>query len=128
MRLAESEGLLRSKVLELERSNEELQQFAYVCSHDLQEPLRVISNYTQLLSKRYHGQLDEKADMFIGFAVDAAKRMQDLINDLLSYSRLQTKAKNVSDVDCNQIVGMALANLEILLAETALSSTTMHCP
>ena len=117
--LAESEGLLRSKVLELERSNEELQQFAYVCSHDLQEPLRVISNYTQLLSKRYHGQLDDKADMFIGFAVDAAKRMQDLINDLLSYSRLQTKAKNVSDVDCNQIVGMALANLEILLAETS---------
>ncbi len=116
--LAESEGLLRSKVLELERSNEELQQFAYVCSHDLQEPLRVISNYTQLLSKRYHGQLDEKADMFIGFAVDAAKRMQVLINDLLSYSRLQTNTTNLSDVDCNQIVSMALANLEILMAET----------
>jgi len=116
--LAASEELLRSKVLELERSNEELQQFAYVCSHDLQEPLRVISNYTQLLSKRYTGQLDDKADMFIAFAVDAAKRMQELINDLLAYSRLQTKAQNLSDVDCNQVVKRALANLEISLTET----------
>ena len=105
-------------MLELERSNEELQQFAYVCSHDLQEPLRVISNYTQLLSRRYKGQLDDKADMFIGFVVDAAKRMQDLINDLLAYSRLQTKAQNVGAVDCTQVVNMALANLEILLTET----------
>ena len=116
--LAASEALLRSKVMQLERSNEELQQFAYVCSHDLQEPLRVISNYTQLLSKRYHRQLDEKADLFIGFAVDASKRMQDLINDLLAYSRLQTRERKFSPVDCNNVVQMALANLEILMTET----------
>jgi len=116
--LAASEELLRSKVMELERSNEELQQFAYVCSHDLQEPLRVISNYTQLLSKRYSGQLDAKADLFISFAVDASKRMQILINDLLAYSRLQTREKKIGPVDCNTVLKMALANLEILLTET----------
>jgi len=103
--------------LELERSNEELQQFAYVCSHDLQEPLRVISNYTQLLSKRYSGQLDEKADQFITFAVEASKRMQVLINDLLAYSRLQTKVRSVNAIDCKRVVQMALANLEILVSE-----------
>ena len=115
--LAASEELLRSKVMELERSNEELQQFAYVCSHDLQEPLRVISNYTQLLSKRYSGQLDEKADQFINFAVEASKRMQILINDLLAYSRLQTKVRSVNEIDCTKVVQMALANLEILVSE-----------
>ncbi len=121
--LAASEELLRSKVMELERSNEELQQFAYVCSHDLQEPLRVIANYTQLLSRRYKGQIDDKADTFIAFAVDASKRMQDLINDLLAYSRLQTIVRSFDSVNCMQVVEMALANLEILLTETG---ATVH--
>jgi light-regulated signal transduction histidine kinase (bacteriophytochrome) len=116
--LAASEKLLHSKMLELQRSNEELQQFAYICSHDLQEPLRVVANYTQLLSKRYKGKLDDKADQFIGFAVDAAKRMQDLINDLLAYSRLQTRDAALGLVDCSQVVKMALANLEMVLMET----------
>jgi len=124
LELAESESILNSKVMELERSNEELQQFAYICSHDLQEPLRVISNYTQLLSKRYKGTLDEKADLFIGFAVDAAKRMQDLINDLLLYSRLQTKEQVFSTVNCSDVVDMALANLQLVIAESA---ATINC-
>jgi PAS domain S-box-containing protein len=115
--LADSEQILGSKVRELEESNEELQQFAYVCSHDLQEPLRVISNYTQLLAKRYKGQLDEKADKFIGFTVDAAKRMQDLINALLEYSRLQRNETPSTSVDCSQVVQMALANLGMIVEE-----------
>jgi PAS domain S-box-containing protein len=121
--LAASEQVLGSKVKELEDSNEELQQFAYVCSHDLQEPLRVISNYTQLLAKRYQGQLDEKADKFIGFTVDAAKRMQDLINALLEYSRLQRNEIRSTSVDCSLVVEMALANLRIVIEETGATVT-----
>ncbi len=114
-----AEALLQDKMLELQRSNEDLQQFAYVCSHDLQEPLRVISNYTQLLAKRYTGRmLDESANEFIEFVVDATKRMQELINDLLLYSRVHTKAQEFKDTDCSSIVDMALANLEIAIRES----------
>jgi PAS domain S-box-containing protein len=112
-----NEGLLRDKVLELQRSNDELQQFAYVCSHDLQEPLRVIANYTQLLAKRYKGSLDESADDFIEFIVDATKRMQELINDLLVYSRVQTQGQEFNDTDCSVVVQMALANLKVAVEE-----------
>ncbi|MFA6209786.1 MAG: ATP-binding protein [Candidatus Obscuribacterales bacterium] len=113
-----SEAILQEKLLELQRSNEDLQQFAYVCSHDLQEPLRVISNYTQLLARRYSDQLDQDAKEFIEFTVDATKRMQELINDLLLYSRVDTKGKEFVSTDCNQIVAMAMANLKVAIDES----------
>ncbi|MBA3994392.1 MAG: PAS domain-containing sensor histidine kinase [Cyanobacteria bacterium DS2.3.42] len=113
-----AEELLQEKLLELERSNEDLQQFAYVCSHDLQEPLRVISNYTQLLAKRYMGKtLDEDAHEFIDFTLDATKRMHQLINDLLLYSRVETKGRGFVTVDMNEIVEMALSNLSVAIQE-----------
>lgn len=113
-----AEELLREKVTELQRSNEDLQQFAYVCSHDLQEPLRVIANYTQLIAKRYQGSLDDKGNQFFGFIVDATKRMQGLINDLLLYSRVQTRQQEFRDANCTEAVRAALANLKVAVQET----------
>lgn len=114
-----SEALLQEKLLELQRSNEDLQQFAYVCSHDLQEPLRVISNYTQLLARRYSDQLDQDAKDFMDFTVDATRRMQELINDLLLYSRVDTRGKEFVSTNCSQIVAMALANLKVAIEEAS---------
>lgn len=114
-----SEELLQIKLHELQRSNEELQQFAYVCSHDLQEPLRVISNYTQLLAKRYSASLDEKANQFIDFTVDATKRMQSLINDLLLYSRVETRAKEFENTDSSAVMDMAIANLKLAIEDSS---------
>ena len=101
----------------LQRSNTEFEQLAYVASHDMQEPLRKIASYLQLLAQRYQGQLDADADEFIGYAVDGAKRMQALINDLLAFSRLGTKAKPFALTDCNLIVKTALADLQFAIEE-----------
>lgn len=102
---------------ELRRSNKELEQFAYVASHDLQEPLRMVSSFTQLLQKRYKDQLDEDAQQFIHYAVDGAVRMQGLINDLLNYSRIGTKGHKFAPVDFNQVMGKTISNLTISIQE-----------
>lgn len=102
---------------ELIRSNTELQQFAYVASHDLQEPLRMISSYLQLLERRYHNQLDENANDFIHFAVDGATRMQKLIQDLLAYSRIGTRAQPFEWVESAAALEQALKHLQLTIAE-----------
>ena len=103
---------------ELERSNRELEQFAYVASHDLQEPLRMIASYTQLIAERYRGKLDEKADRYIHYAVDGATRMQALIDDLLTLSRVGRLGLVLQNADCNESVQTACKNLENSIRET----------
>ena len=113
------EATLREHQAELARSNGELEQFAYIASHDLQEPLRMISSYTQLLRRRYVGKLDASADEFIGFAVDGTKRMQALINDLLYYSRVTSKAKALETVDLEVPFCDTMKDLEIRIEDCA---------
>ncbi|HLZ07209.1 MAG TPA: ATP-binding protein, partial [Chloroflexota bacterium] len=111
------EDQLKQQTDELARSNADLQQFAYVASHDLQEPLRMVASYTQLLARRYKGKLDSDADEFIAFAVDGAQRMQDLIDDLLVYSRVGTRGRTFEQVACNAVVDRVLADLSTAIAE-----------
>ncbi len=114
---ARTEELARS-VENLNRSNNELSQFAYVASHDLQEPLRMVSSYTQLLARRYQDQLDQDAKDFIGYAVDGANRMQRLIQDLLSYSRVTSRGQDPAPLDTHDALGLAVTNLQSAIQET----------
>ncbi len=123
---AEEEALKHS--IELARSNAELERFAYVASHDLQEPLRVIAGYVQLLARRYSGRLDQSADEFISFAVDGANRMQKLINDLLVYSKVGTSGTEFALVNCKHVFNAALANLDAVIKESGAAVTSAELP
>src|SRR3984893_10826843 len=114
-----SEEHLVKTVGELKRSNDELQQFAYVASHDLQEPLRMVASYTQLLAQRYKGRLDSDADEFIAYAVDGSNRMQGLIKDLLAYSRAGTNGKPLHKISSENALKEALTNLRATIEESS---------
>ncbi|MGE5351023.1 MAG: PAS domain S-box protein [Acidobacteriota bacterium] len=113
-----SEEELKQTLTELERSNKDLEQFAYVASHDLQEPLRMVSNFTQLFARRYRNRLDSNADEFIEFIVEGAMRMQHLIRDLLLYSRLSARTKNFEPVDFKAVMEKVLSNLKLFIEES----------
>jgi signal transduction histidine kinase len=113
-----AEQQLARMMRELQRSNSELEQFSYVASHDLQEPLRMVASYTQLLSKRYKGRLDADADEFIAYAVDGSNRMQQLIRDLLTYSRVGSGAMALHDISSERALHAALANLRAAIQDS----------
>lgn len=117
--LRQAQEGLRQYAVSLERSNKELEHFAYVASHDLQEPLRKIGSFTELLARKYQGQLDEKADAYIGYIVDGAQRLQTLINDLLAFSRVTTKGKEFEPVDCNALLARVQLDLELAVKESS---------
>jgi signal transduction histidine kinase len=119
---------LARAIVDVQRSNKELEQFAYVASHDLQEPLRMVSSYTQLLAQRYAGQLDDKAHKYINYAVDGAVRMQRLINDLLTYSRINTQGQTPELVDSHAILGEAIRNLSAAIDENRAIITNDDLP
>ncbi|WP_170141133.1 sensor histidine kinase [Allonocardiopsis opalescens] len=125
--LQEQSKKLAEQAEELRRSNEELEQFAYVASHDLQEPLRKIASFCQLLQRRYEGRLDERADSYIAFAVEGAKRMQKLINDLLAFSRVG-RTKNFVDVELDAVVRGAVRSLETAIEEAGAEITATGLP
>jgi len=116
--LHEANALLDDRTRDLERSNRDLEQFAYVASHDLQEPLRKVSSFCQLLQRRYGGQLDDRADQYIDFAVDGAQRMQRLINDLLSFSRVGRTTSGFEPVDLGAVARTAAVQLSSAVEDT----------
>jgi len=119
---------LKRAELELKRSNENLEQFAYVASHDLQEPLRMMASYSELLEKRYKDKLDKDANEFIEFIVDGAKRLQKLINDLLAYSRIGRTDKSAGEVDCNTILGKVINSMHAYMEESGAIITNDELP
>jgi signal transduction histidine kinase len=124
----EANAVLQAHATELQRSNAELEQFAYVASHDLQEPLRKVASFSQLLQRRYAGKLDARADQYIEFAVDGAKRMQALINDLLAYSRVGRSDREPALVSSDAALTQARANLAEQIEETGATIETGHLP
>jgi PAS domain S-box-containing protein len=114
----QAEVNLKRLAQELERSNEELKQFAQVVSHDLHEPLRMVSSYCRLLQRRYQGRLDPAADEFIAYALDGATRMQELLDDLLAYTRVGTQGKPLAATDCSGVLHSVLANLKLSIEES----------
>lgn len=126
--LKAAEAEIQKKTDELARSNLELQQFAYIASHDLQEPLRAISGFTELLAKRYQGQLDERADKYISFITEGSLRMQQMIQDLLSYSRVQTQAHEFAKTDSKAALDRALGNLRVAIQKSNASITNDPLP
>lgn len=124
----QTELALQERARELARSNEELERFAYVASHDLQEPLRMVASYTQLLGRRYKGKLDTDADEFIAFAVDGVTRMQALINDLLTFSRVGTQGGALLPLDLGTAVAAALINLRGAIESSGAVVTTDVLP
>jgi signal transduction histidine kinase len=126
---ADLERRVHERTQELSRSNEELRQFAYVASHDLQEPLRTVGSYAQLLAKRYRGQLDSDADEFVRYMVDGVTRMHVLLNDMLAYSRVtDSEAKTLRGVDSGDILKSALMNLEAAIKESDAVITSTDLP
>ena len=123
-----AEAHLAQSIEELSRSNQELEQFAYIASHDLQEPLRMVTSYTQLLSKRYSGKLDADADDFIAFAVDGAARMQLLIRDLLAFSRVGTQGREMLNVESSEALDRALLNLQSAIEDSGAIVTSDALP
>lgn len=113
----EAEEQLQQRTADLERSNRDLEQFAYIASHDLKEPLRMVTSYVQLIEHRYRDQLDENALEFIGFAVDGAKRMKRLIDGLLAFSRVGTRGQALKTVSSEEVLKEAISNLEVLIEE-----------
>jgi signal transduction histidine kinase len=124
----EANAVLQAHTTELQRSNAELEQFAYVASHDLQEPLRKVASFSQLLQRRYAGKLDARADQYIEFAVDGAKRMQALINDLLAYGRVGRSDREPALVSSDAALTQARANLAEQIEETGATIETGHLP
>ena len=119
----QAEAQLRHYAAELERSNQELQQFAHVASHDLQEPLRTIGSFTRLLAKRYWGQLDEEANQFVNFIIDGVERMQELLHNLLAYSRVDSQGQQPAPTDSQVVLQRALSSLRTAIAESGTKIT-----
>ena len=124
----QSQKSLAQKVEELARSNRDLEQFAYVASHDLQEPLRMVAAYTQLLGERYRGKLDDQADKYISYAVDGAGRMQSLIHDLLAFSRVGRQETELKSTNCDEVVAQALSDLQAAITESGAIINRDHLP
>jgi PAS domain S-box-containing protein len=122
------EKQVEQRTARLRQSNEELQQFAYTASHDLQEPLRMVKSYVELLAERYRGKLDPEADEFINYAIEGATRMQGLIRDLLHYSRVDTQRKEFAQVNCTALLGQILRTLQQTIAESGASVTADPLP